>query len=331
MKKALVLCWVLLGLTGCGEAGQVYAWNRIHDMIDVAHVDLIWNSYGVVANVGPVMVGYEAAFSDAFKDPDGHPAIMIGRVSSGIMDYACERGEAGGFLVPLSRLDTCRIGFVGGKKVVLLRPEGYGAKLPGWASVGLDVAVFGGVGAHVDVFELVDFVVGWFGVDISGDDASRLVPESAVSVPGGGASHQMMRLVSSRPAGRPLELTTPLSNASIKPSSDSVTPPTIPSSFKLTASPPRPSWLLGRVEVLSPGALRSVPAGTRAFPSIIAAAGQPLSSRAGNPPCPYLLSSEQLAPSAVIPFGRSPRARHTSRSGACRRVGTRLGFRKHAQ
>ena len=170
MRKAILLCWMLLALAGCtwsGPAASRYIGARLHDLIDVAHVDLTLNSCGLLANAGPIMLGYKAPLSRRF--PRGQHAISVGRIGYALVDVTLEQGEAYGFLVPLSRLRVRRGGAPSGAG-----GKGYGGKVPGWGSVGFDVGFFLGVGAHADVVELLDFVTGFFGADISKDDSAGI-------------------------------------------------------------------------------------------------------------------------------------------------------------
>jgi hypothetical protein len=164
MKRLLLLSALALVMAGCSwdrEAANKYTFARFHDLNDVAHVDLTVNSCGVLANVGPVMVGYKGPIS---RMPHGKRAILVGRLGLLVIDGTAEQGEAYGLLVPLSRLRVLRSFASGGGG------KGYGARSPGWGSVGLDVGLFIGLGAHADVVELADFVSGFFGADICEDD-----------------------------------------------------------------------------------------------------------------------------------------------------------------
>jgi hypothetical protein len=164
MKRAMLVSALALMLAGCSwsrERANKYTFARIHDMIDVAHVDLTVNSAGLLANVGPVMVGYKAPMT---RIPHGQRAILIGRLGLSVIDGMAEQGAAYGVVVPLSRLRVRRTFASGGGG------KGYGARSPGWGSIGVDLGLFIGVGAHADVVELADFVSGFFGADICKDD-----------------------------------------------------------------------------------------------------------------------------------------------------------------
>lgn len=164
MRRTVLLCWMLLAVPGCTTAAKNYFSSRWRDTVDVVHVNLLWNSCGLLANAGPLVVGYEAPLFRNLPSYGQH-AIGMARVGVVFADYVLEKGAAYGLLVPLSRLDVGRWDAPGAAW-----GKGYGGKAPGWGSLGFDVGLLVGLGVHVDVVELVDLVSGFFGADISKDD-----------------------------------------------------------------------------------------------------------------------------------------------------------------
>jgi hypothetical protein len=158
---AAALAFMLAGCSWSGEQRQAYAFARLHDLVDVAHVDGTLNSFGALANVGPVMLGYQQAL---LGSPDIGWPVLRGRLGLLFADLTVEDDKAYGLLVPWSRRRVERP-FSSGRG-----GSAYGRKAPAWGSVGFDVGLFIGVGAHVDIVELADFVSGFFGADICKDD-----------------------------------------------------------------------------------------------------------------------------------------------------------------
>ena len=189
------MCCLALALAGCNTPTGTYLYNRGSDLTDVVHVDLLTNRFGILANFGPAIVGYEGpAFTGVTEAGKGCGyALQLG-VGAG--SVSATSGQAYGVLLPLSQFEArghrwmpflsldlatgacCPSYPILWEDVILPEsqlsfsdpPSGYGRQTPGWGSVGMEVSFILGVGAHADVVELADFVAGWFGQDISGDD-----------------------------------------------------------------------------------------------------------------------------------------------------------------
>jgi hypothetical protein len=154
-------------------AGCTYVANRLNDLSDVAHVDLTV-SMGLLANVGPAVLGAEWTPDRLQLGLGGPQWIEFG---TGPSD---EGQTAYGYVVRCERLDVAARWYGLPMESLKTEPQGYGKSSPPWGSIGVEVGVpvplpgvmlFPlGVGVHADVVELADFVTGFGGVDILGDD-----------------------------------------------------------------------------------------------------------------------------------------------------------------
>jgi hypothetical protein len=173
MAAAAILMVVCLG---CGGMSN-YTANRLSDLTDVACIDVDLNSYGLLANAGPLMLGARSMMDI----PDG-PAYRY-RLGLGGLQRLRLGYRASGLIWPIEHLRVFRRQY-GDLDSGWPRPRQYGDPdsgwfgkggyywddLPAWGSFGGSIGIFLGVGVHVDVVELADFALGFFGADIVRDD-----------------------------------------------------------------------------------------------------------------------------------------------------------------
>lgn len=139
-------------LSGCQSA---YWQSRAKDLIDVAHLRLEGPIYGARADISAISVG----LSDT-----GHPYTQTQRFKLGL----------GGCLH--TDTEPMPLFLVGSplKEDHARSRWGYRNEIPPFGalgfSVGIDFILGLGVGAEVDFVELVDFLLGFAGVDIIDDD-----------------------------------------------------------------------------------------------------------------------------------------------------------------
>jgi len=150
--KIIICLSILFSSTACAIERTNYFTNRAVDLIEVAHLDGHGLSFGLMLNTGPVMLGgFEIS---KFHRGTGHRAMFgIGGLKINAESYAFA-----GILLP----------FVSGDHT---STRGWYKKYrPRFLSVGFDLAFIYGIGAHADVAEAFDFVLGIFTIDILGDD-----------------------------------------------------------------------------------------------------------------------------------------------------------------
>ncbi len=78
--------------------------------------------------------------------------------------------RASGLIWPIEHFKVARRQYGDLDSGWLRKGHYYWRRLPAWGSVGGSIGIFLGVGVHVDVVELADFVSGFFGGDIAHDD-----------------------------------------------------------------------------------------------------------------------------------------------------------------
>lgn len=148
-RRLVLITLIIASLSGCAVG---YWADRAADLTDVAHVDLTGWSLGLAANVGPAIAG-----AHGISGPDGDGLRF--KLGLGGIETSKTSGGQTGLVFPFTKYrSTTR-----GDKV-------YGTTGPGLGSVGFDLGAFYGVGAHVDVVELLDFLLGLAGCDILDDD-----------------------------------------------------------------------------------------------------------------------------------------------------------------
>ena len=163
---------VLLYALGCSNM-STYTANRLSDLTDVAHVDMTHSSVGLVVNVGPMLLGAEGLLPDSdhgshqYRLGLGGPLVLVldGASVGLVWPFQCEEVNArryGGLAKGYDEMgDDC-----------------YWKHVPAWGSIGISGGFLVGVGAHVDLVELADFILGFFGYDIVDDDLSPTSPYS---------------------------------------------------------------------------------------------------------------------------------------------------------
>jgi len=156
---AVLVCALV---TGCAAPSSFlgYLENRRQDLIDVAHVDIGMIHVGAVAYALPFMVGVE--FATGFDRESASTNLQIGLGGPRLLE---KNGIAGGLLLPATRWDEDK---EDGKsnKIFGQRPK----RTPSGFSVGAMAGVLLGVGAEVDVLEVIDFVFGLICLDFMADD-----------------------------------------------------------------------------------------------------------------------------------------------------------------
>ena len=126
--------------SGCACV-KPYFIDRAHDLTDVAHVEVNAMSLGAAVNVGPAILGW-----NEISGPDGGQRYMLGL---GGYRWIRADGQYSGVIYPLSKVghDESR------------SETGYSSVHPTWGSVGFDVGLVVGLGARVDIVELIDFIL----------------------------------------------------------------------------------------------------------------------------------------------------------------------------
>ena len=152
MKKLFILC-ILCFLTSCTST---YWNNRRHDLTDFAHIRFQKVSLGADVNVMHLAAGFY--MQNGIDGEKGHRTKLgLGGVQ--------EVNASGGIRFigfPLAEVES-------------RSKYGYGEKVPPYGSVGFDLGIIGGIGARVDIFELLDFFLGFAEVDLVEDDEEEPV------------------------------------------------------------------------------------------------------------------------------------------------------------
>jgi hypothetical protein len=164
---ALVVAAGMVLVLVCSGCTSGYAANRLSDLTDVACIDVDLNSYGLLVNAGPFILGARSMMDipDGPLQPAYRYRLGLGGLQSLRLGY-----RAIGIILPIEQFQVDRRRY-GDLDSGWLRDGGYYWEyLPAWGSFGGSIGIFLGVGAHVDVVELADFVSGFFGADIVHDD-----------------------------------------------------------------------------------------------------------------------------------------------------------------
>jgi hypothetical protein len=159
---------VLLCALGCNTMDN-YTANRLSDLTDVAHVDLTVLALGIVANVGPMTLGGESV-----AGYDGQAWQL--RIGLGGPQVVGMLGEAAGLFWTFDRFEVNRRKYGPFDSGWLGDEDAYWARQPAWGSIGISAGLMFGVGAQFDFVELADFVLGFFGHDITHDDLRPKLP-----------------------------------------------------------------------------------------------------------------------------------------------------------
>jgi len=143
----IILCLAcLFSTSACYYERSNYLNNRASDLIEVAHLDMTFYSFGALGNIGPIMLG-------VYQDSGRH---MLG---AGGVIMSEKRFGGSGIIFPL--------GYVSNG---LKSKNSYKDFTPPILSLGFDIAFILGIGAHADPVEALDFILGIFTLDLLGDD-----------------------------------------------------------------------------------------------------------------------------------------------------------------
>lgn len=169
-----IALWVTVVATSAGcETIKNYPVDRAKDFVDMVGFNLYWGqgfiAQGRMTKIAQMGVG-------SF---DGE-IVKYQRRALGVVEEL--RSEAGVPLFYFTAYDRCippgRFATETFRKqhqqMTGLGAVHYNLRDPndrGFYEVGADVAVFLGLGVNVDVYQVMDFVIGWFGIDIGKDDA----------------------------------------------------------------------------------------------------------------------------------------------------------------
>ncbi|MCM8542025.1 MAG: hypothetical protein NE328_17280 [Lentisphaeraceae bacterium] len=152
--KSKILSLFLLSLSyGC----QSNYWeNRANDLTDFAHIDFEAVAFGVQGNASALSAGL---------------FTLVGPGDGGMkMKYGL-----GGRQDTNSSGDTIILGITFYEDDARSR-WGYGKDIPHFASVGVDLGIFFGLGVRVDVMEFFDLLLGFAEVDFMEDDKGVIEP-----------------------------------------------------------------------------------------------------------------------------------------------------------
>ena len=167
--RVCVLTVILMGVVaaGCSTPQNVgdYFEDRRQDLIDVAHVDFSIVNFGAIAYVGPLGLGWNALSDDKEEGKDSN-TLQLGL---GGPRFLGREGAAWSFVWNIDHWNKDRT-------IYGPRPK----KTPSCGSLGISVGFIFGIGIEGDVFELVDFALGIFCVDVMQDDEPE---EEAVEPP----------------------------------------------------------------------------------------------------------------------------------------------------
>ena len=97
----VALLTLALTCQGCRVLEGTYMGNRLDDLTDVAHVEVTGMSLGALANVGPLLLGYERHHG-IFWSPGRTKLGLGGRSAEEDFRWDGGRQEAYGVGVPLS-------------------------------------------------------------------------------------------------------------------------------------------------------------------------------------------------------------------------------------
>ena len=129
--------------------------NRRQDLTVVAHVDLEGLSFGAMANISVISGGL------FFQ---GGPCGTGFREKYGLGGTQSTHASGGAIILGVPLMENSA-----------RSRWGYGRDMPHFASVGVDTGLFFGIGARVDLLELLDFVFGFAMIDIVQDDREEEV------------------------------------------------------------------------------------------------------------------------------------------------------------
>jgi predicted small secreted protein len=160
-----VLIVVLLGVVtaGCSTPQGVgdYFQDRRQDLIDVVHLDFSVANVGAIVYVGPFGLGWNA-LTDPEKEGEDSKTLQLGL---GGPRFQGREGAAWSFIWNIEHWND-------DESTIGPRPK----RTPSCGSVGISAGFVFGVGVEADIFELVDFVLGIFCVDVMQDDEPREEP-----------------------------------------------------------------------------------------------------------------------------------------------------------
>ena len=156
-------------MVGCAST-TAYLGDRGRDARDMVNLGVELGSVGVSAQVGPLMTG--AIYTDPGKDANGW-----GLANRGLGRY--EYGEWQAVVIGYKAIGSkAARGRECGTRQIACVADGtdpLGWNTPCYYALGnVDARVGLGLGIHAGIHlgEIVDFLLGWFGADIMGDDVA---------------------------------------------------------------------------------------------------------------------------------------------------------------
>ena len=167
--RSVFLCMMAAASVGCSAIVN-YPVDRANDLIDIVGFDVYWGQ-------GVVLHGQATKLAQLGVGSFDGDILKYHRCSFGVMEEI--RSEAGLPLYYFSIYDRKpRVGnqlFLDQyRKTKGLGKVHYSLIDPhdrGFYEMGATVVLFAGVGFSLDVFQSLDFIMGWIGIDIARDDA----------------------------------------------------------------------------------------------------------------------------------------------------------------
>ncbi len=155
--------------------------DRLSDATDFLHVEALWMSAGLVANVGPLTLGALCGSDE--------PTVQF-ELGPGGGAWRNVGGSIVGLLYPFCLAETRserRAGYPNEHRP--LEPPPYRRWDPALASIGIDIGWGFGFGLRFDLAEFGDFLLGFVALDPVGDDwrepprDTPLPPEKLAPIP----------------------------------------------------------------------------------------------------------------------------------------------------
>ena len=146
--RLLFLSLIIISTCSCA-----YLEDRRKDLTDMAHLHLTALSIGGGVHAGPFIL--------AHFENDGIKGTPGGRMKLGLGGFVeeKEKGVYSGVVIPFRRM-----------KGITRSDSIYNSWAPPLGAVGFDLGFIMGIGARVDVVEVLDFILGIFTIDILDDD-----------------------------------------------------------------------------------------------------------------------------------------------------------------
>ena len=177
----LALALLAILAAGCALPNSIgsYLDNRRNDLIDAAHVDFSSLNAGAVAYAGPFLFGFD--YLSGLRAGGAASTLQIGLGGPRFLD---RKGLAAGILLPAVRWNEQNA-------VIGPRPK----QAPSGMSAGASAGLIVGLGAEVDLLELIDFAVGLVCLDPGNDDQNVQRPDLEKLVPPPPTPAQAVQLV----------------------------------------------------------------------------------------------------------------------------------------